>query len=252
MTWPPESRPAKTHHWAKAGKKKHLIELVTQIRACPVPKEFDSQPSDHARRQSHRQKAMRKRKLNFVLLGRPSLRVVRQRQKLGGTQNIERHVIGDGAHRGTRHHELQHKNENHDCGKNAACGGNGDGDEKRCRAEFPRGSRTLRKRSDHSWNLSLGGSYFDPHSQIRRGNILRHAGKQDRHLAKLFQFGAANRASVQVLTNLNALGDRRRACEGVVEIARPVLSVPWCTSWKPLPCGVCTQGTALLTRRIAL
>src|SRR5271155_948346 len=151
-----------------------------------------------------------------MLLGSPRLRIIRNGNQLGGTENVERHIVGYGLQGGTRRHQLQHKNENHDGGKNSASGGNGERAQNVVEKYFRAVAHLAQTAGPTLGMLRLRRGYFNAYSQIRRGNIFRHARKQYGKLAKGFQLGAANRAAVQVLANLYALGGRRGPRESVV------------------------------------
>src|SRR5580692_340440 len=70
------SGPAEAHHRAKAGEKKHLVELMAQIRAVRTSENLVTGHLAVVVDGYVDEKTMRKGKLYFVLLRRPSLRIV--------------------------------------------------------------------------------------------------------------------------------------------------------------------------------
>src|ERR1700722_2596480 len=214
------SGPAEAHHWAEAREKKHLVKLMAQIGAVGTRENLVAGHLAVRVDSDVDEKTVRKRKLHLMLLGGPRLRIIRQRQKLGGTQNIERHVVGNGTHGDARHHQLQHENKHYDRGKNTAGGGNGERTKNIVEKNFATIAYLAQTARPIMRMLRLSCCYFNAHSQIGRGNIFRHPGKQDGKLAEGFQLGTANGATAQMLANLYALRRRRGAGDGIVEIAR--------------------------------
>ena len=76
---PAGSRPAKAHHGTEAGEKKHLVNLMAQIGTVGSGKNLIIGHLAMSVDGDVDHKAMGQRKFKFVLLGRPGLRVVRER-----------------------------------------------------------------------------------------------------------------------------------------------------------------------------
>src|SRR3984893_12821720 len=74
-----------------------------------------------------KEQTVRKGKFGIMLLGSPRLRIVRKGDELGRPQNIERHVVLNGAHEDARHNELQDDDKDQDGKDKAARGRNGKG-----------------------------------------------------------------------------------------------------------------------------
>ena len=70
--------PAKAHHRTEAREQKHLVELMTQIGTVGSRKDLIVGHLAVSVDGYVDEKAVRKRKLNLVLLRRPGLRVIRQ------------------------------------------------------------------------------------------------------------------------------------------------------------------------------
>ena len=85
------------------------------------------------------QQPMRQRQLDVLLLRRPGLRIVRERHQLGGTQNIERHIVGDGAHGDRPEPSIAARAQKSQSRKKFRRWPEQSADETRCRAKFPRG-----------------------------------------------------------------------------------------------------------------
>src|SRR5580692_6122760 len=205
--------PAKTHHRAETREKQHLVKLVPQVSAVGTGENLVAGHLPVRVNRNVDEKPVRKRKLNFMLFGRPGLRVVRQSNQLGGAQNIERHVIRDGAHRNSRNHQLQNERKNRDRRKNSASRGNGKRPQNVVEQNLGAVTQFAETASPILGLLRLRRGYFNTHSQIGWRNISRHAREQHGKLAKGFEFGAAKRAAVQVLTNLDALRRGSRASD---------------------------------------
>src|ERR1700730_12355537 len=105
-------RAAEAQHRAEAGEEQHLIKLMAQIGARWTGKDLVADHLAVLIDSDVEQETMWQGELNVVLLWRPGLRIVRERNELGGAQDIERDIIGDGVHGDARRDQLQHKNEN--------------------------------------------------------------------------------------------------------------------------------------------
>src|ERR1700675_481766 len=68
------------------------------------------------------EQAVRERKLNVVLLGRPGGRVIEKGDQPREAEDIERHVVGDGAHGDSGNNELQDDGKNENGGEKSAGG----------------------------------------------------------------------------------------------------------------------------------
>src|SRR5713226_6311260 len=99
--------PAETHHGTEAGKDEHLVELVTKIGAARARENLIVNHLALGVDGDVNEKTMRQRKFDFVLFGRPRLRIVGQRDELRGPQEIELNVVGDGANGDSGHGQLQ-------------------------------------------------------------------------------------------------------------------------------------------------
>ena len=118
------SRPAKTQHRAETREKKNLVELMAQRRARGTRKNFIVQHLAAIVDCDIDLEALRKRELDLVLLGSPSLRIIRNGNQLRRTKDIERNIVGNSLQGGTRCHQLQHEDEDHNGGKDPTSGGN--------------------------------------------------------------------------------------------------------------------------------
>ena len=115
---------AETLHGAEAGEQEHLIELMAQVDAVWAGNNL---VADHLAVLVHgniNEQAVRKRELHVVLLGRPGRWIIGKGDQFRGTENIQRHVIGNGAHGDPWSDELQDQNKNEDGREKSAGSGN--------------------------------------------------------------------------------------------------------------------------------
>src|ERR1700730_6995898 len=111
--------------------------------------------------------------LKVVLLWRPGLRIVRERNQLGGAQDVERDIIGDGVHGDARRDQLQHKNENKYRGEKSAGCGNGERPEDVVEKDLG----AIAHFTQAAWNVlgdrRLRGGNTNAYRQVRRRNSSR-------------------------------------------------------------------------------
>src|SRR5882762_11441184 len=72
------------------------------------------------------EQAMRKSKFDVMLLRRPRRRIVGEADQFGGPKNIQRHIIGNGAHGDPGSDKLQDQNKNENGGEESAGSRNGE------------------------------------------------------------------------------------------------------------------------------
>src|SRR6266403_2951263 len=117
---------AEALHGAEAREKEHLIELMAQVHAVRAGNNL---VADHLTVLIHGnidEQAVRKGKLDVMLLRRPGRWVLGKADQFRGAEDIQRHVIRNGAHRDSGSDQLQDQNKNENGGEKSAGSRNGE------------------------------------------------------------------------------------------------------------------------------
>src|SRR5436190_5365756 len=116
---------AEAEHRAETRKEQHLIQLPAKVRARGAGQNLIIRHVAFRIDSDVHQKAMRQGKFDVVLLGRPGLRVIRERKDFRWPHQIDRHIVFHCSDGDARKNHLNHQSEHENCGKEAAGGRNG-------------------------------------------------------------------------------------------------------------------------------
>src|SRR4029077_19649627 len=134
-------------------------------------------------------------------------------------KDVERHVIGNGAHGDSGDDELQDDDENKNGGEKSAGGRKGERAENVVEQKLRAIADSLQAAGQILGRKGLRGGNANAHSQIRGRQIPGYAGQQHREFAIALQLFAAWSAGFQMLADVNALFYRSGAGHRVVQIA---------------------------------
>src|SRR4051812_35452581 len=112
--------PAEAEHGTEAGEEQHLIELVPKIRASGTRQNLIANHLAVGIDGYIEKQAMREREFRVVLF--PGLREVGERDEFSGLQDVDGHIVLNGANGDARHHQLQHDGEYQDGGYESTSG----------------------------------------------------------------------------------------------------------------------------------
>src|SRR5260370_31862081 len=127
---------AEAQHGAEAREKQNLVKLSPKLRALRSGKNLVAGHLAVRVDSDINQQAVRQRKFEVVLLRRPGLRIIRKRNQLGGTHQIESHIVLHGADGGARQNHLEHQDENENGGEESAGPREGQGPENVVEEDF--------------------------------------------------------------------------------------------------------------------
>src|SRR5260370_2595246 len=224
--------PAETQHRAEAREKKHLVQLVAKIDARrPGENLVVHHPAVGVNSDIHEQ-AVRQGEFQIVLLRGPRLRILRERDEFGRTQNIQRHIVGVGLHDDARHDQLQNEHENENRGEKSAGSGNRERTEYVIEKDLGAVTHAAPTAGEILSGFDLGGSDANADGKVRRRSKFWRVRQQNGQPAIAFQLSAAMGANFQMFANLDALFGARRLGDGLVEISRQPGTYSLALHWK--------------------
>src|SRR6266403_238106 len=166
---------AEALHGTEAREQEHLIELMAQIHAVRAGNDL---VADHLAVLVYgdiNEQAVGKSKLNIVLLRRPGRWILGKADEFRGAQDIQRHVIGNGAHGDPGSDKLQDQNENENGGEKSAGSRNGERPKNIVEQEFRAIANFAHAAVKILRGNGLRGGYANTHGQIRGRQIPGHA-----------------------------------------------------------------------------
>src|SRR6266403_4950855 len=165
---------AEALHRTESREKEHLIELMAQVHAVRAGNNL---VADHLAVLIHghiNEQAVGKSKLNVVLLGRPGRWVLGKADQFRGTKDVERHIIGNGAHGDSRSDKLQDQNKNENGGEKSAGSRNGERPKNIVEQKFRAIANFAHAAGKILRGNSLRGGYTDAHGQVCGRQISGH------------------------------------------------------------------------------